>query len=113
MLLALPVQEDASSPAPDDEGLDPAPPELALEGAAAPGPPELVLELSPPLEEGAYVAALTDAPVSLPQPSAPSAHTIPTAIARSEPPRFAMCTRGPYVGRTWPARPRVCRPGHP
>jgi hypothetical protein len=98
VLLAPAAQVDASSPAPDDEGLDPAPPELAFEDAAAPALPELALELSPPLEEGSYVAALTGAPVSPRQPSAPNAHTMPTAIARIEPQRFAKYTHRPYVG---------------
>ena len=85
-----------SSPASDEEAPEPVPPELAFDGAAAPELPEVVLERTPPLEELAYVAVVAGAPVSLPQaPSAPSARTTPSCVARDEPRRFMKAMRRP------------------
>jgi hypothetical protein len=82
----------ASSPAPDDDALEPLPPELALERGPAAELPELAPEVDPPPEELVYLAALMGPPVSLPQPpNAPSAQATPSLIARDEPRRFMNC----------------------
>ena len=70
MLLAFAVQEDSSSPASDDELLEPEPSGAAFddvpEDVPPPALPELALELDPPLEGFSYAAALGGVPVSLP-----------------------------------------------
>ncbi len=98
MLLALAVQEDASSPVSDDELLEPEPSGAAFDDdpddVPPPALPELALELDPPLDGFSYAAALGGVPVSLPHAlSTANTQTIPNCVARDEPTRFKKCTR--------------------
>jgi hypothetical protein len=91
----------ASSPASDDELLDPEPPAPAFEDVPKPGLPVLEPELDPPDDELPYMAGLGGVPVSLPHPPiAVNAKAIPSAATWKKPRRFMECS----PSLTWKSR---------